>query len=215
MQRIVITSKTAHFKVPYTSKYQKTYDIPPISTVIGMLKVIFGEEIDDFVFGYTFEYESKFDDAMTLYKINANDLPIIGDSSRKRDYVSDSIVREYLYNCVLKIYTDIDLPIVMNYCLTMGRANNLARLHLPFSEVKLVDAIGTGYNQLTPVNIGTGIIKPVTYYSKYDKATQSFHTRTMHLRFNKEFEYDRHFDEEEGQNIFLWKCEGGEIYEFS
>lgn len=214
MQKIVVTSNMAHFKVPYASKYQKTYDIPPISTVIGMLKVIFGEEIDNFIFGYTFEYESKFQDTMLMYKVNVRDLPTIGDIYIKNDYITDSTIREYLYNCTLKIYTDIDLPIQMNYCLTMGKSNNLARLHLPFKKVNLVDAIGTGYNQFTPIHIGTGIVKPITYYSKYDKNTQSFITKTIPLRFNKEFEYDKHYDEEEGQNIFLWKYESGEIHEY-
>lgn len=213
MQKITITSKTAHFKVPYTSKYQKTYNVPPISTVIGMLKVIFGEEIDNFIFGYAFKHESKFDDAMTMYKMNIRELPIIGELDKRKSYITDSIIREYLYDCILKIYTDLDLPIEMNYCLTMGRANNLARLHLPFEKVELIDEAGLGYNQLTPVSIGTGIIMPIAYYSSYDKRTQSFQTKTKHLRYNKEFEYNKNFDEEEGQNIFLWKYEGGEIYE--
>lgn len=215
MNRLTITSKTAHFKVPYTSKYQKTYDIPPISTVIGMLKVIFGEEIDDFIFGYTFEYESKFNDAMLIYKVNLKEMPTVGELEKRKDQVTDSIIRDYLYNCVLKIYTDLDLPIEMNYCLTMGRANNLARLHLPFEKVELIDAIGLGYNQLTPVNIGIGIVSPITYYSNYDKRTQSFQTKTKHLRYNKEFNYNKNFDEEEGQNIFLWRYKDGEIYELS
>lgn len=215
MQKLTITSKTAHFKIPYASKYQKTYDIPPISTVIGMLRVIFGENINNFVFGYTFEYERKFDDAMTMYKVNIKELSTIGKIDKRKDYVTDSIVREYLYDCVLKIYTDIDLPIEMNYCLTMGRANNLARLHFPFEKIKLVDEVGIGYNQLTTIDIGTGIIKPITYYSNYDKKAQSFQTKTKHLRYNREFEYNKNFDEEEGQNIFLWRYEDGEIYGLS
>ena len=213
MQKITITSKTAHFKVPYASKYQKTYDIPPISTVIGMLKVIFGQEIDNFVFGYTFEYDSKFNDAMAMYKVNINNVLTVGQLEKRNDQVTDSIIKEYLYDCILKIYTDIDLPIEMNYCLTMGRANNLARLHFPFKKVELVDEIGLGYNQLTPINIGTGVISPITYFSNYDKKTQSFQTKTKHLRLNKKFNYNKNFDEEEEQNIFLWKYESGEIYE--
>jgi len=211
----MITSKTAHFKLPYSSKYQKTYNSPPISTVIGMLKVLFGEDIDNFIFGYTFRFDTKFEDAMNIEKININDIGYIGDSSLRYKRVTDSGIREYLYDCVLTIYTDIDLPIKMDYCLTMGRSNNLARVHFPFAEVNLKQEEGKGYNQYTTVNIGTGKISPIAYYSKYNDITQSFDTSIKHLRFNEVFDYDKNYDEETEENIFLWEMKGGDIVELS
>lgn len=212
MRKINITSQIAHFKIPYASKYQKTYDIPPISTVIGILKVLFGEEVNDFIFGYTFEYEAKYKDLMTLYKININQIMDIGSDEERKELIKDVASREYIYNCILKIYTTIDTPIKMNYCLTMGRANCLARVHFPFKEVKLIDKEGVGTNQYTPIEIGQGVVKPITYFSKYDKLTQSFETKVKHLRENKQFEYDKHYDNVEEKNIFLWRYKDGEIF---
>lgn len=215
MNKIKITSNIAHFKIPYASKYQKTYDIPPISTVIGMLKVLFGEDINDFKFGYTFDYVTKFEDVMNMSKINIEKISDIGDIGPSNKNVTDVITREYLHDCILNIYTDIELPLVMDYCLTMGRANSLARVHLPIEKANLIDKVGVGYNQYTPIDIGQGIIKPITYISEYDKKTQSFKTKVKHLRINKEFEYDKFYDPIAEQNLFLWKYEDGEIYELS
>ncbi|MCQ4925039.1 CRISPR-associated protein Cas5 [Tissierella carlieri] len=215
MRKIKITSNIAHFKIPYSSKYQKTYDIPPISTVVGILKVLFGEDIDNFKFGYTFKYESKFEDAMNISKVNINDVVTLEDPSTNKRKVTDNITREYLYDCTLLIYTDIELPIEMNYCLTMGRSNSLARVHFPFKPVQLLEEVGQGFNQYTPIELGLGMIKPITYYSEFDKKSQSFNTKVKHLRLNKHFDYDRNYDKEEDQNIFLWKYQGGEIYELN
>lgn len=215
MKKIRITSKSGHFKIPYASKYQKSYDSPPISTVVGMLMVLFGEEIDDFIFGYTFDYEHKYKDAMTMNKIDINKINEVGDFSPVNDKVVDSGIREYLHDCVLTIYTDIDLPIKMEYCLTMGRSNNLARVHFPFKEIKLLNKAGKGYSQYTDKNIGKGKISAISIFSKYNKLSQSFDTNIKHLRFNEEFDYDKNYDDEAEENIFLWKFKDGEIIEFS
>lgn len=211
----MITSQTAHFKIPYASKYQKSYEIPPISTVLGMLKVLFGESIDDFVFGYSFEYGSKFNDVMNISKVNISKITNIGNLGPTDKKVTDVITVEYLYDCILNIYTDIELPLKVDYCLTMGKANNLARLHLPFKKVKLINKVGEGFNQYTPTSVGTGVIKPITYISEFDKRIQSFRTKVKHLRINKEFKYDKNYDPESECNIFLWRYKGGEIYELS
>lgn len=218
MKKIIITSRNAHFKIPYASKMQYTYEVPPISTVLGILRVLYGEDIDDFKFGYIFQYESKYTDIMKGHKINVSNVRTIIKNNNKveinqeKPLASDWIGREYLYNCILKIYTDIDLPIKIDYCLTMGRANCLARLHLPIKDVELINKEGKIINQYTPTDIGKGIIKPITYLSKYDKNIQSFQTKIKHLRFNKEVDYDKNYDIDEEQNIFLWHYYGGEIF---
>lgn len=221
LKKILITSNNAHFKVPYNSKLQLTYEAPPISTVLGILRVIFGEDIDDFVFGYIFSYESKYNDLIKLYKIDVTDnyksSTIIDKTKGKvtvtpsKEKVSDVVNREYLHDCTLKIYTDIDKEIKLEYPLTMGRANCLARLHLPIGEVKLINKEGEGFNQFTPIEIGTGPIMPTTYYSRYERELQSFQTKIKHLRFNKSFKYNKNYDTEEEQNIILWKYRGGEV----
>lgn len=202
INKLKITAPIAHFKVPYASKLQITYDVPPLSTVIGMLKVIFGDDIDDFKFGYLFESEGKFKDAITLHKFN---------KKNKNKKITDCGVREYLDNCRLLIYTDLDKPIEMNHILTMGRSNCLARLHFPIEKVQLTNKEGKGYNQYTPVDIGTGVIKPISILNRYNPAVGSFDTTVKHLRFNKEFKYDKHYDIEENQNVILWHFKGGGV----
>lgn len=224
IKKLLITSNNAHFKIPYSSKLQLTYEVPPISTVLGILRVIYGEEIDNFIFGYTFNYEGKYNDLMNVYKLNASEdfkfFTTIDKSKDEltiipsKDKITDVVNREYLFNCALKIYTNIDKDIKMNYPLTMGRANCLARLHFPIEEVKLINKEGEGYNQFTPMDVGVGQIMPITYYSKYDKELQSFQTKIKHLRYNKTFSYDKNYDTEEEHNILLWKYTGGEVEKF-
>ena len=60
VNKLEITSMTAHFGEPLGCDDRRTKDIPPPSTVIGILKVLFGEDIDDFIFGYTFASQAKF-----------------------------------------------------------------------------------------------------------------------------------------------------------
>ena len=205
LNRLKITAPIAHFKVPYSSKYQNTYSIPPLSTVVGMLKVIYGEEINDFIFGYIFEYETDFVDGYTLHKVNKD------IKQNKKGYTSDYCFKKYLHDCTLTIYTNISKEISMEHSFTMGKSNCLARLHFPIEEVSLVDKTGKGYNQFTPIEVGTGEIMPVTVNTKFNHRLDSFDTRIKHLRLNKEFDFDKYHDEEKKQNVFLWSYKDGDI----
>ena len=57
--KITIVSTMAHFKNSRSGVLQQTYKIPPVSTVVGILKNIYGENIENFIFGYNFGYPIK------------------------------------------------------------------------------------------------------------------------------------------------------------
>ena len=64
LTRITIKGDFAHFKMPAKSKYQQTFEIPPVSTVVGILQNIYGKEINDFTLGYTIKFNQKTKDLM-------------------------------------------------------------------------------------------------------------------------------------------------------
>ncbi|KGM92943.1 hypothetical protein ADU90_15065 [Clostridium botulinum] len=61
-KKLVLTSKMAHFKNGINGKNQNTFRVPPISTIVGILKNIYGKDIKDFIFGYTCKYDGIFKD---------------------------------------------------------------------------------------------------------------------------------------------------------
>lgn len=202
LKKLVIKAPFAHFGEPYGSKQQLTYNHPPPSTVLGILRVIFGEDINNFVFGYTFKYDAKVKDSITIHKLKFG---------KKKSIGSDCCRRDYLYNCELTIYTSIDADIKMNYILTLGKSGNLARLELPIANTELKEKTGIAYNQFSPINIGTGVIKRYSMNSVYSKKLQSFDSLSKNLRFNTELKYNKNYDEDDEQNILLWKFKDGEV----
>ena len=175
-----------------------------------MLKVIFGEEIEkeEFILGYTFKSKVKFLDDIIIYKHNTSGYT---RETKKSPVTTDCRSIENHYDCELLIYTDLDKEIEMKYALCMGKSGNPARLHLPIEEVELIDREGLGFNQYTPISIGTGVIKPITLLTKFNSKLNSYDAQVEHLRFNKEFEYNKNYDAELEHNIVLWKYKDGEV----
>lgn len=209
LNKLTITSKTGHFGkfLGYDNRY--TYNSPPPSTIIGMLQTIYDRKIDNFIFGYLFESDTKFKDTITIHK-RSNE----GRFIKNKEYQSDAKFIEMHYNCKLKIYTSITQNIKMNYMLCMGKAENIARLHFPIQKVKLVNKKGQGFNQYTTKDIGTGNIKSYNMKSYYVPKFNSYDHQVELLRFNKVFDYNKNYDEEEQQNIFLWEIKDGKVKAF-
>ena len=167
LNKIEIIGDIAHFKIPMHSKIQRTYEIPPISTIVGILKNIYGEEIDDFTLGYVIYHNGTFKDLQTIYKeINPN-VKTLTDSDR---FQTDVCPIEYLINPKLIIYTDINKNIEFNEPLCLGKTNCLAKV-LSLSEIKvnLIDKEAVGYNQYTDINIGDGMIKRINTLTEYNE----------------------------------------------
>ena len=210
LNKIEIIGDMAHFKIPMHSKIQRTYEIPPISTVVGILKNIYGEEIDDFILGYVIYHNGTFKDLQTIYKeINPN-VKTLTDSDR---FQTDVCPIEYLINPKLIIYTNIDKNIEFNEPLCLGKTNCLAKvLSLSEIEVNLIDKKAIGYNQYTDINIGDGMIKRINTLTEYNEKKGYYDIYSSMVRENDEFEYGKYYDEDEQQNIFLWNWKkGGEI----
>ncbi|MCC0650769.1 MULTISPECIES: CRISPR-associated protein Cas5 [Clostridioides] len=209
LNKIEIIGDMAHFKIPMHSKIQRTYEIPPISTVVGILKNIYGEEIDDFILGYVIYHNGTFKDLQTIYKeINPN-VKTLTDNDR---FQTDVCPIEYLINPKLIIYTNIDKNIEFNEPLCLGKTNCLAKvLSLSEIEVNLIDKKAIGYNQYTDINIGDGMIKRINTLTEYNEKKGYYDIYSSMVRENDEFEYGKYYDEDEQQNIFLWNWKKGGV----
>lgn len=210
MNRITITSPTGHFGEVLGVDDRLTHDTPPPSTIIGILKVLFGEEIEneEFIFGHTFNSGIRYLDDYTIYKHSNEGY----ERKTKTSPVStDCRSIEYHYECELIIYTNIKKKLMMKYPLCMGKSGNPARLRLPIKEIELKEKEGKGYNQYTPINIGKGTIRPINLITKYNPKLNSYDAQVAPLRLNKEFDYDKNHDEELNHNIVLWKYKEGGV----
>lgn len=215
--KIKIVGLLAHFKVPLHSKVQKTYSIPSISSIVGIIKEIYDIDLEkeNFIFGYTIKHEGITREFTKVYKeFNCRKLKLT-DSER---FKGDNIYLENLINPELIIYVDMNKEIKLKEPIVLGKTNYLAKIinmHKGyFEKVKLIDKCGIGYNQLTALNIGTGMIERRNVLTKFKKEICAYDYITKLFRVNDEFEYDKFYDEKEKQNIFLWKWERGMLNEF-
>jgi len=131
MNRIKISSWTASFRYPnLISGFQPTLEVPPISTVLGLINAAAGKYINykQLVIGYYFEYDSKAVDLETIYQI---ELKTSKSESYPNNMVKSNVInREFLFNCNLYLYLPNDelneyfrKP---HYQLLLGRSNDLA-----------------------------------------------------------------------------------------
>lgn len=140
--RISISSWTSSFRYPnIISGYQPTLDVPPISTVLGLLNACSGKYINHYhlQIGYYFEYEAKSLDLETIYQIEINDKGI-----PKNQVKSNVLNREFLFNCKLIIYlVDESLANLFkkpHYQILLGRSNDIATInkigHVELTEIQ-------------------------------------------------------------------------------
>ncbi len=205
IKRIPIISDLAHFHIPYSSKQQRTYMIPPPSTIIGIQKILFGHDIDNFVFGYTLEHSGIFVDLIKTYK-ETNQL--VKNTEYLKNGIQNSDVRsiEYLINPKIYLYTTIDKELQINDILNLGKTDCLARVLISqIQEIELKDIQGNGFNQWTDIKTGEGSIKRITTETIYNEEKGYYDIYNALFRENREFNYDKYFDEDREQSIFLWK----------
>lgn len=122
-----ISSWTASFRYPnLISGVQPTLDVPPVSTVLGLINAAAGQYLNHRTveLGYYFQFEAKAFDLETIYQIDSN------NGRATNNAKSNIIRREFLYNAQLKIYlTDKALADFFRqpyYSLVLGRMNDLA-----------------------------------------------------------------------------------------
>lgn len=128
--RIKITSWTSSFRYPnLISGFQPTLEVPPLSTVLGLINAAAGRYLlyKNLQIGYYFEFGSKAIDLETIYQIDSNDKNKATNNAK-----SNVIQREFLYDNTLWVYlTDYQVveyfkqPI---FQLLLGRSNDLASI---------------------------------------------------------------------------------------
>ncbi len=125
--KIDITSWTSSFRYPnLISGMQPTLEVPPISTVLGLINAASGTYLEhkNLQLGYYFEYEMEGEDLETIYQISSK------DGRPTNNAKSNVITRKFLFNNFLRIYT-LDEKIVdylsqPYFPLLLGRMNDLA-----------------------------------------------------------------------------------------
>lgn len=125
--KIDITSWTSSFRYPnLISGMQPTLEVPPISTILGLINAAAGFYLEhkDLLLGYYFEYEMEGEDLETIYQISSK------DGRPTNNAKSNIIYRKFLFNNYLRLYT-IDKNIAEYfaqpyYPLVLGRMNDLA-----------------------------------------------------------------------------------------
>ena len=120
--RVLIEGWTASFRYPmFISGFQPTLEIPPLSTIYGLLSAVKGELVtpDDANVGFVFEYEAKSVDIETIYELK-------GLKGNK----SNVAKREFLFNPRLYLYIDnLDFKELFKrpaYPVLLGRSSDLA-----------------------------------------------------------------------------------------
>jgi CRISPR-associated protein Cas5t len=143
--RINITSWTASFRFPnIISGTQPTMEVPPISTVLGLINAAAGQYLNhkSLKIGYFFKYETKAEDLETIYQYKVIERTVKGIKTKQKDkygnYQVNNIVkpniilRQFLFDNQLSIYlVEYDLVSFLKkpyYQLVLGRSNDLATI---------------------------------------------------------------------------------------
>ena len=129
--KIDITAWTSSFKYPnLISGFQPTLDVPPISTILGLINAASGEYIKHrkLKIGYYFEYSSKQVDLESIYQIGGH------EKGYPKSTVNTNIInREFLFNSHLIIYLeDETIADYFNqpaFPILLGRSNDLATVN--------------------------------------------------------------------------------------
>ena len=131
--KIEITTWTSSFRYPnIISGFQPTLEVPPLSTVLGLINAAAGKYMEyskEEEIGYYFEYGAKAIDVETLYQVDKKS-PTNPAPSLKA--TSNVIKREFLTDCSLFIYTEDEYlyGCLMNpvFQILLGRSSDLAQV---------------------------------------------------------------------------------------
>ncbi len=128
---IDIRSWTASFRYPnLISGIQPTLEVPPLSTVLGLLNAAAGNYLEhtQLTIGYYFEYGAKATDLETIYMIDSN------KGRPTNNAKSNVIKREFLFDTFLRLYVVeeklADFFKTPFYPLLLGRMNDLASVEI-------------------------------------------------------------------------------------
>lgn len=126
--RVDISAWTSSFRYPnLISGVQPTLDVPPLSTVLGLLNAAAGRYLEhqDLFLGYYFEFDAKAEDIETTYQVTSD-----GKGNPTNEAKSNVMRREFLFDVRLSLYlTDdylVDCLRQPVFPLLLGRSGDLA-----------------------------------------------------------------------------------------
>lgn len=141
--RVDISTWTSSFKYPnLISGFQPTLEVPPVSTVLGLLNAAAGRylEHERLKIGYYFEYGGRQTDLETVYQLSIHDKGYPESKAK-----SNVMRREFLFDNRLSIYlTDPKLADYFRnpvYPLLLGRSGDLATVE-GIQELELEEVTG-------------------------------------------------------------------------
>ncbi|OJX87797.1 MAG: type I-B CRISPR-associated protein Cas5 [Paludibacter sp. 47-17] len=182
--KIDITAWTSSFKYPnIISGFQPTLEVPPISTVLGLINAAAGKYIkyDKLKIGYYFEFEAKQTDLETIYQIEAHDRGYPKNTTK-----SNVIHREFMFNNHLILYLQnnelVDYFRLPVYPLLLGRSNDLATVNsIEEVDLKEIHNAEKIKGQIIPLigNFLPGVIQPLPKYfsatiPRYNLGTEAY-----------------------------------------
>lgn len=135
--KIDISGWTASFRYPnLISGYQPTLEVPPLSTVLGLINAAAGKFVSykNDKIGYYFEFDAIGTDLETIYQMDGN--------GRTTNNIAKSNVirRQFLFNPHLIIYTsNLEIANYFRkpvYPILLGRMNDLATIN-SISEIEM------------------------------------------------------------------------------
>lgn len=141
--RIKLSSWTASFRYPnLISGFQPTLDVPPLSTVLGLINAAAGHYVaySGIYIGYYFEYGAKAIDLETIYQVELKTTKL---GSYPSNIIKPNVInREFLYDCKLYVYVQ-DITIMEYfqkpyYSLVLGRSSDLVSID-SIEEVGLIE----------------------------------------------------------------------------
>lgn len=138
VHRVKISAWTASFRYQnLISGGQPTLEVPPLSTVLGLLNAAAGYYLhhDNLEIGYYFEYGAKEFDLETTYQIASN-----SNNKPTNDAKSNVVQRQFLYDVKLWLYFKNEAIAKLleqpAYSLLLGRSGDLATVH---GKVEILD----------------------------------------------------------------------------
>ncbi|HYT46618.1 MAG TPA: CRISPR-associated protein Cas5 [Methylomirabilota bacterium] len=166
-----ITAFTSSFRYPMLiSGTQLTLEVPPLSTVLGLLNAAAGTYLHyhgDLI-GYYFEFSGKAIDIETIYMAEVNKKGKLLATTR-----SNVVKREFLFDTFLRIYSPekrlIDYLGSPFYPLLLGRSSDLATVDIKSIRKSTLMAVSNAdkiKGQIIPFSQGhlPGAIQPLSKY---------------------------------------------------
>lgn len=182
-----IRSWTASFRYPnLISGIQPTLEVPPLSTVLGLINAAAGNylEYTKLNIGYYFEFGAKATDLETIYMIDSNKgRPTNNAKSNviKREFLFDTFLRLYLMEERLANYFRAPF-----YPLLLGRMNDLASVDINSinkRQLQLVENADKIKGQIVPFtnNYLSGTIQALPKYFSNSLPRQNLGTEAYSI----------------------------------